>query len=211
MMSSKFFLMGPSSIHRQDALKSILASMNSVRQLFIGMSKKCMVHISNDTYRILGNSCNGVSIVDMTNDEIAAVLAGHDLSKYHGDIYGSDDLLIDDDEVMEMVQRIKPVVLKEGILRYIEIPDRVRNTAFTWSPTYLEEASLTPYAFIKTVHEYAAREYFKPSIDEVFAQIRSEKDFAVAFSTSMDGLNGDDQFTCGGERHMAITTLYRKA
>lgn len=78
---------------------------------------------------------------------------------------------IEDDRLEELMDRIQPVVKRDGQRYFIEEVDP-RKTAFTWDPTPTEEAEgLTRIGEITTFHRFSHKGFFKPSIAEVLAQI----------------------------------------
>ncbi len=111
------------------------------------------------------------------------------------------------DELLSRAFRIKPLKQDDdGALHFIK-PCDIENTAFAWSPQLTEPATgLKPLATITTYHDYGAPVCFKPSIDEVLAQIPPEMlGRASAFTTEPDQ---ERMFTPGGSHHVGITVLY---
>ena len=111
------------------------------------------------------------------------------------------------DELLSRAFRITPVVENDQGQPHFITPCDIENTAFTWSPKREDEAAgLTPLKTITTYHDYGAPVFFKPSINEVLAQIPPELLGKVTgFSTEPDQAR---QFTPGGSHHVGITTLY---
>ena len=110
------------------------------------------------------------------------------------------------DDLLSRAFRIKAVAENDkGKLHFIK-PVDIENTAFTWDPKLEDEAiSLKPLQNINTIHDYGAPSLFKPSINEVLAQIPADVlDRVTAFSTDVD----PRQFTPGGSHHLGLTTLY---
>lgn len=122
---------------------------------------------------------------------------------------------ITDEELQRLVERIRPMVIKDGIPYLINEPN-LRNIAFTWSPDLAEQApvSYRPYEQIYTLHEWGYYGCFKPSIAEVLAQIPEDcldDDSIVAFTTEgphdATDLNNARICTDAGY-HCAVTTLW---
>lgn len=121
-------------------------------------------------------------------------------------------LYIDDDTLVTLAKRIRPLKRFDGILRRVKSPkgmDRLsmeylRQTAFLWDPRPGKVAiNIKPLKVITTMHSYGAPSFFKPSIAEVLADIPdSLRDHVVAFEVNDPRLTGD----C----HLASTTLYVK-
>ena len=110
------------------------------------------------------------------------------------------------DELLSRAFRIKAVAENDkGKLHFIK-PVDIEGTAFTWDPKHEDEAiSLKRLKDINTIHDYGAPALFKPSINEVLAQIPPDVLYSVtAFSTDVD----PRQFTPGGSHHLGLTTLY---
>lgn len=110
------------------------------------------------------------------------------------------------DELLSRAFRIKAVAENaKGKLHFIE-PVDIEGTAFTWDPKHRDEAiGLKRLKDINTIHDYGAPSLFKPSINEVLAQIPPDVlDKVTAFSTDVD----PRQFTPGGSHHLGLTTLY---
>lgn len=126
-------------------------------------------------------------------------------------------------KLRELYQRIKPVRLTnrgyreiighlghDGVEKHLfsEEPSGLEDIAFLWSPVLGEPVrGLAKLATISTYHSCAYHGFFKPSIEEVLAQIsRTYIDQVVAFSTSKDA----EVVWPKAEYHVTTTTLFRK-
>ena len=123
---------------------------------------------------------------------------------------------ISKDRVLELYSRIKPVVrfyrgeLSEdgrGKLYHIKKVNPF-NIAFTWDPKPLKIArGLEKIIDIETLHTWGYYGIFKPSIEEVLAQIPREYiDRVSAFETQLVSL--DPSVAIRGDYHVAMTSLY---
>jgi len=131
-------------------------------------------------------------------------------------------LQINDEKLLELHEKIKPVLLYHGKLveivgnkgkcgrkDYFETIESLRNISFIWSPIYGKtRADLEKLAQITTRHTCGYIGFFKPSIAEILAQIpkRYIKD-TIAYETGRE-----DKDICGsssGDYHIAKTRLYR--
>lgn len=107
---------------------------------------------------------------------------------------------------------IKPVIVRDGKLFYIEKPDSFNS--FTYDPTVLGEATdIVWHQEIQTLHRCASYVFFKPSVDEVIRQLPENVDHIVAFSVKGPDSRTDmekewDSIEAGF--HIATTTLYVK-
>jgi len=110
---------------------------------------------------------------------------------------------ISDEDLNNLMKRMKPVVTKSGEQHYIKKVDP-RTVAYTWDPKTTRKAEgLVELTDINTYHSYGYYGFFKPSISEVLAQIPDEyMADCVAFETLKDSAQID------GEYHGAITRLY---
>lgn len=123
---------------------------------------------------------------------------------------------ISTEELEARYKKIKPLVRDlTGTLHWIRRPDSLTNASFTWDPVFLKEAvGLVPVETIKTLHAYGYYGVFKPSVQEVLAQVPSHLLGSVdAFSadgprTSADLNRFRDELNAGF--HVALTTFYRK-
>lgn len=118
------------------------------------------------------------------------------------------------DQVMRhMLTTIRPVVRRDGELRYIKTPEDLRGVAFTWSPVLAESADgLTEVGRIHTLHTWAYYGFFKPSLEEVLTMIPPDMlDTAKAFETvgpeDASDLNRQPAAMDEGY-HVAVTILY---
>ena len=118
------------------------------------------------------------------------------------------------DQVMRhMLTTIRPVVRRDGELRYIEIPEDLKGAAFTWSPKITESADgLTEVGRVHTLHTWAYYGFFKPSLEEVLTMIPPNMlDTAKAFETvgpeDASDLNRQPAAMDEGY-HVAVTILY---
>ena len=113
-------------------------------------------------------------------------------------------LEISEGELKLLSKRIKPLVRRDGGLRYIQQVD-LRKVSFLWDPQIRGKAKgLELVKEIETLHTYGAPVYFKPSIAEVIAQIPKE-DLAT-----IDAFETTHPFGVQGGHHVATTKLYRK-
>lgn len=121
---------------------------------------------------------------------------------------------IPDEQLQELVDRIRPVVRRDGQLFYIEPPDP-RRVSFLWDPVLTGEATdLVEIGVVPTLHTWGYYGFFKPSVAEVIRMIPHHLiGAAVAFEIDgpddADDLNGTWAVVEGG-CHLARTTLYRK-
>jgi len=107
-------------------------------------------------------------------------------------------------KLLERASRIKPVVRDKESLHFIK-PVDIQSVAFTWAPELTEDAEmLHEFHRIKTYHSFGYGGLFKPSIEEVLAQLPD--DIArqmVAFETFLMS-----QEICDGSYHLAETIIY---
>ncbi len=122
---------------------------------------------------------------------------------------------IGDKLLAELVARIRPVIMHDDKLHFIE-PVHPRDIAFTWGAKATKEAvGLVEVVGLKTLHEYGAPALFKPSIAEVLAQIPAGYiDTVVAFHTRPNDENINDwpewdHAAMNYGFHLADTVLYR--
>lgn len=119
---------------------------------------------------------------------------------------------ITDGNLTLLSRKIRPLVLKDGELMCIEMPD-LRHEAFSWTPTITEPATdIVEIAKIRTLHRYGYYGFFKPSVAEVIAQIPEEWiERTVAFFTRGPAdaaeMNREIEALNAGF-HVAETTLY---
>ncbi len=119
------------------------------------------------------------------------------------------------ERVIELVERIHPLVEKHGHLWHIA-PVDPWHFAFTWSPTLRHQAlDFVPGICFPTLHAYGAPVFFKPSIAEVLAQIPEDiiddvDAFSVKGPEDMADLNKERDALNAGF-HVAQTTLYKRS
>lgn len=78
---------------------------------------------------------------------------------------------ITDERIADLVARLQPVIVKDGVYRAIAPVDPVR-TAFTWSPKPKgEPLALVVVGMVKTFHDWGYYGMFKPGLSEVYAFI----------------------------------------
>jgi hypothetical protein len=123
---------------------------------------------------------------------------------------------ITDERIKELLARIKPVITKDGIKRYIKLC-HPRNEAYTWDAKPTDEAEgITPIIQIKTYHTFGYHGFFKPSLAEVLAQIPEEHiERCAAFEIverpkRAEDLNEESEALNQGF-HVATTQLYALA
>lgn len=121
---------------------------------------------------------------------------------------------ISDERVQELLQHITPLVRNrkdDDALYEIELPEKLRTTAFTWDPTFtkrVDEASLIHLAVITTYHSCGYALLFKPDIAEVLAQIPTDlADQVAAFETLGENVEIINDTFYG---HKTFTRLYRR-
>ena len=118
------------------------------------------------------------------------------------------------ERVIELVERIHPLVEKHGSLWHIA-PVDPWEIAFSWGPTLRHEAlDFVPGVTFPTLHAYGAPVFFKPSIAEVLAQIPEEiidevDAFSVKGPEGAAELRKESKALNAGF-HVAQTTLYKK-
>jgi hypothetical protein len=122
---------------------------------------------------------------------------------------------ITDERLEELARQIKPVVMKDGRLFYIE-PTDMRTIAFMWSPVYREAADdLRAIDYLDTLHSYGYYGFFKPTIAETLATINTLPEelitkvsaFSVHGPEDRDELNAQWSIVQAGF-HQATTILY---
>lgn len=92
---------------------------------------------------------------------------------------------LSNNELAELVRKIRPVVRdKNGRCYYIK-PVDPREVAFTWDPVLTEEATrITRIETIHTLHSFGYYGMFKPSIAEVLSMVpQNLLDKVIAFET----------------------------
>ena len=73
-------------------------------------------------------------------------------------------------EQIDELSYIKPVKKEDGGLFYLTETDPV-SCSFTWTETTKRARNLKEIARVKTLHKYGYHGFFKPSLEEVYAQI----------------------------------------
>jgi hypothetical protein len=77
---------------------------------------------------------------------------------------------INEEELHRRLALFTPLYRDNGVVHRIKIPDLCVD-AFTWDPDLLEAVEFTPVTTIQTHHYCAFYGFFKPSIEEVLAQV----------------------------------------
>lgn len=124
---------------------------------------------------------------------------------------------VPEERVVELAQRIEPIVRIGDAPRYIK-PVDLNRIAFMWSPEatgYVDMNGLVALRDITTYHTWAYYGFFKPTIAEVLKQIPTEiVDQVVAFEIIESPQCAEDfdkdreAFNAG--YHVATTRLYGK-
>jgi len=109
-------------------------------------------------------------------------------------------------KITELSSKIKPVVLnEENKLFYIEDVDPVR-TAFTWDPTFTNEATdLEEIDTVYTLHS-SYPGLFKPSMEEIFCFIQNREDIDNIVAVSVSFLEHHNS----GSGNIGTTILYKR-
>lgn len=124
---------------------------------------------------------------------------------------------IEFDKLQELAARIRPIFRNKHDQNkpyYMVLPDLCR-AAFTWDPKPESRVTgLKKLVSINTLHTYGYYGFFKPSIEEVIAQIPEDLlDKVVAFETfgpdDVHDLNKQIEAVNAGF-HLAETVLYVK-
>ena len=122
---------------------------------------------------------------------------------------------ITSEELRRRYENIKPLMEdKNGELHYIAHPDSLSSMAYTWGPRLIRKAThLEPVTTIKTLHSYGHYSMFKPSVEEVLAQIPehlldSVSAFHLRGPKNADDLNKFKEELNAGFQ-VAFATLYR--
>lgn len=99
--------------------------------------------------------------------------------------------------------------MKDDILNFIE-PVDIKGMAFTWDPKLVDQAEgLEVILDIVTIHSCGHPALFKPSIQEVLAQIPEDiASKVVAFETFLEFSGVRKNMTDDGVYHKAKTILY---
>jgi len=116
---------------------------------------------------------------------------------------------ISDSDLKRLSARIRPLKVENGELHYIK-PGNPRNSSFPWRDAAEKAEGLKPFAVIRTFHQYAASVLFKPTEDEVLAQIpKKHLSDTVAYLTIVP-TDSQHCFSEGGEYHAARTVLFKR-
>lgn len=112
------------------------------------------------------------------------------------------------DEKIKELSHIKALVRnKLGLLYYVE-DHNVKTKAFTWLEPHKKAMGLKKVGSIKTLHRFAFQGFFKPSLEEVYAQLPTEFENIDAVETILqDGFNMP---ALNAGFHVAETILYKK-
>lgn len=118
---------------------------------------------------------------------------------------------ISEEKLGELHARIRPLLKKDGVLYYAKESDP-KKTSYTWGGKTAEKAEgIEPLATIKTIHNYGAPVFFKPSEAEVLAQIPEKYLKETAAFLIIPQRQAEHAFANGGEHHLARTVLYKKS
>lgn len=113
----------------------------------------------------------------------------------------------------ELLGRLRPMILMDGVPHTIEIPD-LHTVPFTWDPKVLERVEgLEAAPTIQTLHGYWYYGCFKPSIGEVLAQVPDDLPegvigFTVSGPDTADDLDREKGALSAGF-HVADTTFWK--
>ena len=122
------------------------------------------------------------------------------------------------ERVLELIERIHPLVERHGQLWHIA-PCDPWSVAFTWSPKLRSPAhGFVPALTFPTLHTYGAPVFFKPSIAEVLAQLDAHLPADVLADVDAFSVKGpDDAADLNKNRdalhagfHVAQTTVYKR-
>ncbi len=116
---------------------------------------------------------------------------------------------ISDDRLKELAKRIRPLMRRNGELRYVSVPRDLRNTSFLWNARpklWGRTSDLGYFASISTYHTFGYQGFFKPSVAEVLAQIPEDY---LAQTVAFEVL-GPWRVTADGY-HVAVTRLYERS
>jgi len=100
-------------------------------------------------------------------------------------VYGSAIPDITDERLAELVAQIRPVSEPDrGEVVRFYAPSAPRTETFKWRSEDLTEEKATIVAYIsdpfRTLHTFSAPSFFRPTLEEVFAQIPAEIDLSRA-------------------------------
>ena len=121
------------------------------------------------------------------------------------------------DQINQFLAHMEPVFHDYHNKLWSMKPVNPYNVAFTWEPKSVGEShhDLVELERIRTRHTFGAPALFKPSINEVLAQIPEDLiALTVAFETFPEydpAVGAMSQFTEDGEQHEATTVLYARA
>ncbi len=121
---------------------------------------------------------------------------------------------ISDEELTRLYKLIRPIFHRRHTPYYYALSNP-RDTAFNWNKPAGKAPKLIEHKRIRTLHRFGYHGIFKPSVDEVIAQMSAEDRLVViAFEThgpeTADDLNRHGIELNAGF-HVAETVLYRKA
>jgi hypothetical protein len=116
---------------------------------------------------------------------------------------------LSDEQIAERLKFVQPVA-RFGETKHLStiVPVDPRSVAFTWSPVQAEPLKdAFEVARIETYHLCGYIALFKPSIDEVLAQIPPH---LYAYCKYFETLSHDDVVACfnQGDGHRTVTILY---
>lgn len=120
-------------------------------------------------------------------------------------VYGSAIPEISDERLAELVAQIRPVSepTQREIVRFYA-PSEPRTEAFKWREQDLttEEAGIVAYIGdpFRTLHTFSAPSFFKPTLEEVFAQIPASIDLTRANAFWIEFKDFDTIRPEGGDR-----------
>ncbi len=100
-------------------------------------------------------------------------------------VYGSAIPEISDERLAELVAKIRPVSEPDrGEVVRFYAPSDPRTEAFKWNSDSLTDEKATIVAYIsnpfRTLHTFSAPSFFRPTLEEVFAQIPADVDLTKA-------------------------------
>jgi hypothetical protein len=118
----------------------------------------------------------------------------------------------DDLQLVELAARIKPVVVRNNLKKYVVGVDI--KDSFNWADEDQMRVSannLRPVCQIRTLHSTGYALFFKPSVEEVLQQAPSEilRDFSIVAFRS-ETLHRHVPYTFDSQKymHMAMTTFF---
>lgn len=125
---------------------------------------------------------------------------------------------IDKDRLQVLLRQIEPVVEFDGVLHYVRWSDPV-STSYLWGAKQAGRADeMSTIGYIRTYHSYGCPSFFKPSVDEVLAQVAQlDPEIVakiVAFEIVQRPLSADDlnieHRALNAGYHVATVRLYGK-